>query len=115
MNLEQLKNILKEEMAFHQNNGALDMVMTPGCVDKRLYAIYLTETFHYTKHNAKNQALVATRMESINPNYAKFCLKHALEEVGHEFMALHDIQNMGYKLDEKSLPEALPATKTLVA
>jgi pyrroloquinoline quinone (PQQ) biosynthesis protein C len=115
MNLEQLKNILKEEMEYYQTNGHLEMLMTPGFADKRLYAIHLTETYHYTRHNSRNQALISTRYEHINPNYSKFCLKHASEEVGHELMALHDLQAMGYDISEATLPIPLPATKTLIA
>lgn len=115
MNLEQLKNTLNEEMNYYQTNGHLDMLMTPGFADKRLYAIHLTETYHYTLHNSKNQALIATRKEKINANYLKFCLDHAADEVGHEMMALHDIQHMGYKVTEEDMPEPLPATKTLIA
>jgi pyrroloquinoline quinone (PQQ) biosynthesis protein C len=115
MNLEQLKNILKEEMSYYQTNGHLDMLMTPGFADKRLYAIHLVETYHYTKHNSKNQAIISTRQDKINPNYAKFCLHHAADEVGHELMALHDIQNMGYDINEELMPEPLPATKTLIS
>lgn len=114
MSLANLKEKLNQTMESLAGGPNLEKVMTPGFADKRLYAIYLTETYHYTKHNARNQALIATRPENIDPRYMKFCLRHAEEEVGHELMALHDLKAMGYSVEEKTLPTALNATQALI-
>lgn len=45
----------------------------------------------------------------------KFCLKHAMEEAGHELMALHDIKAMGFDVEIDSLPEPLAETQALIA
>ncbi len=84
-------------------------------VPKHLYAQYLIETYHYTQHNALNQALVGARMDINNFSYQRFCFHHAEEEVGHQMMALNDINNMGYRFDENELPKALPQTTVLIA
>lgn len=85
-----------------------------GRVDKALYAIYMLETYHYTAHNARNQALVGVR-HADNAQYAKFCFEHAAEEVGHEKMALHDVMSIGLKQHDFEIPEPLPATEILIA
>ncbi len=86
-----------------------------GEFDKRLYAIYLIETYHYTLHNARNQALVGVRGKSLTPDYMRFCFKHAQEETGHELMALNDLFALGLEKSTFGLPEPLPATETLIA
>jgi hypothetical protein len=85
-----------------------------GEYDARLYAIYLIETFHYTKHNARNQALVGVRSEA-PPEYLRYCFRHALEETGHELMALHDLQKLGVCLENTPLPAPLSETEVLIA
>ncbi|RKH43027.1 iron-containing redox enzyme family protein [Corallococcus sp. AB050B] len=84
-----------------------------GEVTKALYALYLIETYHYTRHNARNQALVGVRCDD-DRHYQKFCFNHAEEEVGHEQMALHDVASMGLQ-PGFPIPRALPATDVLIA
>lgn len=85
-----------------------------GKITKQLYAIYMMETFHYTAHNARNQALVGVRPECSAP-YMKFCLEHASEEVGHEKMALHDVMSLGLKGADVVLPQPLLETEVLIS
>ena len=115
MNLDQLKNRLEAEFGRLASSPYLAKVLEPGFVDKRLYAIYLTETYHYTRHNSRNQALVATRSDDMDIRYIKFCLRHAEEEAGHEMMALHDLKNLGYGVTLETLPKPLVSTQTLIS
>ena len=115
MNLASLKNSLENQFGKLANSPNLSKVLEPGFVDQRLYAIYLTETYHYTRHNSRNQAVIATRPEEIDVRYLKFCLRHAEEEVGHEKMALHDLRNLGYAVTENSIPSPLVSTQTLIS
>lgn len=115
MNLDTLKDSLNQVMGTLAQSPSLEKVLTPGFADRRLYAIYLVETYHYTKHNARNQALVATRPDDMDPRYMKFCLKHAEEEVGHEMMAVHDLRNMGYDVSERTLGKPLAETEVLIS
>lgn len=85
-----------------------------GPVTKSLYAMYLIETYHYTKHNAKNQALVGSILPIEDTQYLKFCFQHAAEETGHELMAYHDLKSV-LKMSEIDLPGPLPSTEVLVA
>jgi hypothetical protein len=85
--------------------------------DRRVYALYLTQVYHYASHTARNQALVAVNSANRNTTYMKFCLEHALEETGHELMALHDLRSIGVPIvdAEKDMPQALVSTELLIA
>ena len=115
MSIEKLKARLELEMDNLQQSENLFKVLEEGFADKRLYGIYLTETFHYTFHNSRNQALVAARKDTMNINYMKYCLKHAGEEAGHEMMAFHDLKSLGFDADVKDLPSPLKTTQALIA
>lgn len=90
--------------------------------DKRLFALYLTQVYHLTRHNPVNQALVAKRILSGNDypivsfktRYMKFCFHHAEEEVGHEYMALHDLKALGAEIDESQMPKPLKTTDVFI-
>ncbi len=89
-----------------------------GSSDRRLYALYLIETFHYASHNAKNQALVGSALQGSSMKhlqYMKYCFKHALEEVGHEHMAYHDLRAIGLDRPFEALPPPLPMTEAFIA
>ncbi len=113
--LERLKLSLNKSMEQLAQSPYLEQVLAPGVADKRLYLMYMVETYHYTRHNTRNQALVATRDEDLDPRYMKFCLKHAEEEAGHELMALHDIRAMGLTLEASEMPKPLNTTSVLIA
>ena len=112
--LERLKHRLTAYMAGQKDSWSYLKVIRPGYASKELYAIYMIETYHYTFHNSRNQARVATRKEPIEIPYLKFCLHHAEEEAGHELMALHDVKSLGFPADIATLPEPLPATQELI-
>jgi thiaminase len=86
-----------------------------GEVDKKLYALYMLETYHYTRHNARNQALVGVRALEEDGPYLRFCFEHAKDEAGHELMAMHDILSLGLKQGDFTAPPPLPATEVLIA
>ncbi len=85
--------------------------------DRRPYALYLTQVYHYTYHTARNQALVGVNPANTHIKYMKFCFEHALEETGHELMALHDLRGMGVPIEtvDTQMPPALAPTELLVA
>lgn len=85
-----------------------------GEVTKPLYALYMLQTYHYTLHNVRNQALVGVNLRNENRHYLKFCFEHASEEVGHEQMALHDVMSLGLKGMDIQIPPPLPETEVLI-
>jgi hypothetical protein len=84
--------------------------------DRRLYAMWLCQVAHMTRHTSAHQALVGTRFSEISFQYAKFCFEHAAEEVGHEMMAVHDLKKIGVPVEKvDDLPPELSSTKKLNA
>jgi pyrroloquinoline quinone (PQQ) biosynthesis protein C len=85
-----------------------------GLDDRRLLGIYLCEVYNTVKHSAITQALVVQRLTSPSPGsirYMRYCLKHALEEVGHEQMALHDLRSLGVDVTNETMPPPTLATE----
>jgi hypothetical protein len=104
------KNILSQSQTLNFANSLMGK-------DRRVYALYLTQVYHYTWHTARNQAMVGVNSSNTNIKYMKFCFEHALEETGHELMALHDLRSIGVPINdpEKEMPPVLPETELLIA
>jgi len=89
---------------------------TAAANDRRIIAIYLIQVYHYAFHTARNQALVGANLANTHTQYMQFCFEHALEETGHELMALHDLAGIGIQFEDRSqIPAPLPATELLIA
>lgn len=76
-------------------------------LQRELYIRAMVEVYHYTKNNAINQAAAAFSEDHKKVGLLRFALKHALEELGHENMALNDVVAMGINkevFDKKPLP-----------
>jgi pyrroloquinoline quinone (PQQ) biosynthesis protein C len=114
-NLAKLKTKLDQEWADLFRTSSFIKAVQAGEATKALYGLYLLETYHYTRHNARNQALVGVRSEEHDPQYQRFCFHHAADEAGHELMALHDVRSLGVSDVQSKLPAPLPETTTLVA
>jgi FkbM family methyltransferase len=112
--LRELKETLSNYMARQRDSWSFLKVIRPGYASKKLYAIYMMETYHYTFHNSRNQAAIPARRDEMDINYMKFCLHHAEEEAGHEMMAFSDIKKLGFNISKNNLPEPLPATQELI-
>lgn len=82
--------------------------------NKDLVKRTLVEIYHYTRHNSINQAFASWRVPPEQTGLLRFCYQHAKEELGHEKMAVHDLESMGL-LDADSLDAPpLPATEALI-
>lgn len=116
LKLESLRNDCASSWEGILGNSSMARMIMSGDVDRKFCAMYLMETYHYTKHNARNQALVGVLANNIPDSYRRFCFHHAEEETGHENMALHDmLSSLGVHKKDVTLPEPLPATEVLVA
>jgi len=76
--------------------------------DKYAYGMYLAQTYYYVKHSTRLLAVAAGRMADHDLAYHRRFLEHAAEEKGHETIALKDLKNLGYTLED--FPE-LPETR----
>ena len=76
----------------------------------------MIQVYYYAFHTARNQALVGLNLANTDSKYMQFCFEHALEETGHELMALHDLRSIGIIFKDKAdIPEPLPSTDLLIA
>ena len=116
--LAKLDQLIKEKFdRYLSQPDIMQFLIQFAGADKRPYATFLTQVYHYTFHTARNQALVGVNLSNTHIKYMKFCFEHALEETGHELMALHDLKAMGLPINdvESDMPPILPATELLVS
>ena len=84
-------------------------------LDQRLYLGVMREIFHYTGHNAQNQAVVSMNLSSQRLPLMKYALHHAYEEAGHDLMVVRDLSCLGVTEAELRASTPLPETQALVA
>jgi len=96
---------------------AANFLTSPASADRRMLALYLIQAYHYASHTSRNQAAVGVSMRTSNVHYLKYVYEHALEEVGHELMALHDLRALGVAIEDpaRDMPAPLPETEVLIA
>lgn len=83
--------------------------------DHELYVTLMTQVYHYTRHNAQNQALAAVNVMSDRVNLLRFCLHHAFEEAGHDTMVLNDLKAVGVDAATVKASAPLPETEAFIA
>lgn len=81
-----------------------------GDLDVRHYKSYLRETYFYTRESPATQAWVSAWFKGDARSIVKPYLKHVLSEVGHDQLALRDLEALGE--DTSSLPSAFPLPET---
>ncbi len=111
--VKHLDDLVKEEWRQITETNPLARYVRQNKVDKELYYVLISQNYHYTKHNARNQALVGVRSLDAPDAYTSFCFHHAHEETGHENMALHDLRTLN--LGHKDLVPMTPETETFIA
>lgn len=85
------------------------------CDQRELYKRTMVEIYHYTRHNAVNQAFAAWRASSPEQKHLlKFCFEHADEELGHEQMVSADLDRVGLLEPGLLDAEPLPATQAFI-
>ena len=114
-NLDEVIGVIWAEILAHPL--AKTFANTMMSADRRIYALYMTQVYHYTFHTARNQALVGANLHNVDLRYMRYCFEHALEETGHEQMALHDLRAVGLRIEDpaRDVPRPLPATELLIA
>lgn len=111
---KELDQAMTEEWDVIVKHNAFFNALMDGLDDRRLLGIYLCEVYNTVKHSAITQALVAQRLANpttLSIRYMKYCLNHALEEVGHEQMALHDLRSLGVDITNETMPAPSIATE----
>ena len=93
-------------------NGQFWHLVADRPVTRGLYRDMMLQVYHYSRHNSVNQAVAA--FVPAPDGLLRFVYRHALEELGHERMVVHDLRSIGL-LDEADLAAPpLPATEALI-
>lgn len=79
------------------------------------YKSYLRQVFHHARENPQLQALATVHFRGPQRNLVKAFLKHATSEIGHDQLALNDIEALGGNTDDVHKENPLPETSALLA
>lgn len=79
------------------------------------YAALMREVFHHTRENPQLQALATVHFRGEQRTMVKPFLRHAISEVGHDQLALNDVESLGFDTSKMPLEQPLPATTALLA
>ena len=67
---------------------------------KDLYCKYLQCAYHFVVNTSSFTPLAARRMEAKHLRLRKWILEHSAEEMGHELMALKDLERLGFSKND---------------
>lgn len=79
------------------------------------YAGYLRQVFHHTRENPQLQALATVYFRGTKRQIVKRFFGHASSEVGHDQLALRDLQSLGHDVSRIPFEQPLPATTALLS
>lgn len=94
-----LKNELKNQIIELKKTSFYQMV-NDGKDVKQIYTEYLKHAYHFVINSSCFTPLAARRMDPKYLRVRKWILDHSGEEMGHELMALKDLEYLGVNRDE---------------
>lgn len=112
--LSELQTAFKGVLASFMNNPGVRRVFE-GPLAVSHYASYLQQVFHHTRENPQIQALATVYFRGHQRAAIKRFFRHASAEIGHEQLALADLDTLG--IDTTTLPfqNPLPETAALIS
>lgn len=112
---KELDEVVRQGWEKIQSGAFWQQALSSEIDQRELYKNTMVEIFHYTRHNAVNQAFAAWKASSPEQKHLlKFCFEHADEELGHEQMVVHDLEQVGL-LDRALLEgDPLPPTQAFI-
>ncbi|HEX2580884.1 MAG TPA: iron-containing redox enzyme family protein [Dongiaceae bacterium] len=84
-------------------------------VTPELYRVLMEQIYHYTRHNSINQAAAAYSTNPQSRKLLRFVYRHALEELGHENMVIHDLTAKNLYNPKLLEQRPLPPTQALIS
>jgi pyrroloquinoline quinone (PQQ) biosynthesis protein C len=82
---------------------------------RSLYVAYLREAYHFVRLTSSFTPLAARRMDPAKVKLRKWILTHSAEELGHELMALKDLEVLGVARHAVEQSEPSPGTVAWVS
>ncbi len=79
---------------------------------REIYKEYLRYAYHYVRETSSFTPLAARRMDPKHLRVRKWLLEHSSEEMGHELMALRDLERLGEdkeKVQNSKIPVGVTA------
>lgn len=115
MNYEkQLKDTFATVLAEFQKTPAIRRLLSED-IDVAHYKEYLRQVFHHTRENPQLQALATVYFKGHQRTVVRRFFKHATSEIGHDMLALQDLQALGEDVATLAVENPLPATSALLA
>ncbi|QDI03455.1 iron-containing redox enzyme family protein [Xanthomonas cerealis pv. cerealis] len=112
--IARLEAAVAQEWDYIRTGRFWDQVLAQP-VTTDLYRLLMEQIYHYTRHNSVNQATAAYKTDPQKRKLLRFVYKHALEELGHEAMVVHDLTVKGLHDPARLQQRPLPATQALIA
>lgn len=113
-NLDRIKTEFSKVLSDFERSLAMKRILS-GYMTIEHYKAYLRQTYHYTKDNPQIQALATVYFRGTDRQFIKMFYKHAISEIGHDELALDDLNYLGENLDKVRTENPLPATVALNA
>ncbi len=112
--VSELQRAFKAVLAKFMSNPGVNRVFE-GSLEVDHYASYLQQVFHHTRENPQIQALATVYFRGHQRAAIKRFFRHASSEIGHEQLALGDLEALG--VDTTTLPfeNPLPETSALIS
>ncbi|MEO0974205.1 MAG: iron-containing redox enzyme family protein [Pseudomonadota bacterium] len=79
------------------------------------YKAYLRQVFHHTRENPQLQALATVYFKGNQRSVVRRFFTHATSEIGHDRLALEDLEVLGDDVATLPIENPLPATSALLA
>ena len=90
-------------------------LLASGEITPAQYAAVLRQIFHHARENPQIQALATVRFRGEQRELVKAFYRHASSEIGHDELALRDLETLGYDVSTIRDERPLPATFALLA
>lgn len=90
-------------------------LLASGRMTPRQYAAVLRQVFHHARENPQIQALATARFRGDQRALVRNFYRHAISEIGHDELALRDIEALGEDVSRIRSERPLPATFALLA
>jgi pyrroloquinoline quinone (PQQ) biosynthesis protein C len=109
-----IRSSFEESIAHFHASPALQ-ALAGGRVTLEHYKAILREIYHYSKEDPQIQALATVYFRGDDRDSVKMFLKHAISEIGHDRLALADLEALGEDVADVPLTNPLPTTLGLTA
>jgi pyrroloquinoline quinone (PQQ) biosynthesis protein C len=115
--IERLKVLEEEWLKCFSilHNEAFFSALSNGTLEIQDYKGFLRETYFNAAQNTKNMSMFQAHLQTDRRSLEAKFLKHAAMEIGHDELALNDLQVFGEAVEQIRNERPLPTTEALAA